>query len=1032
MAGTYAVSVIDDRRSFALNGSWALIAAGVMAAAGLIAVHVRESDRPSIASLVAAASTSPRLIEARITGGFKWTRFLSGTRGHDKQALDLALQSAAGALVAAGRDDSTPEARHATGIARLAVNRSREALESLTSVAESSRDARMWSDLAAASYSTAVSYDAPELLADALSASDRALALDPNLPEALFNRALTIERLGIRDAAREAWNRYLNTDTDPDWLSEGRQHRQRVDVERSFRDILERNYNYLTSDGGAAARSLAAHYPQESRMWGETEILGRWAAAKISSDHAGAERHLELARELGATLAQLNGDRMLESAVRAIEVADDATAASLAAAHIDFRTAQQTFKNHRPNEAGPIFRRAAAAFDRAGSPIGLLAHFFAANTDYESGHRAESQQQLELLLTKAPPALKAARALILRQLGACHASQADWGEAIRALDESVAIFDLLGETDYAANANGVLAAVYDQIGDPEKAWQHRMIALQGVGRRNDVPLLKALGTIGQDAMAQHKWRPATSFLTLEIEAARRIHNNVLAAETLLLRAAVRQELRESAEARSDVAEAHALISRVEDPAYAALLQSDENAVRATLASNPAEAVAFVNEAIAYQSSKGDRMNLPLLFLQRARALRQRGNDAGAAAELERGIQELESRRPSLPAGEQRWGVFHASSELFEEAVDLSLQHDDVAMAFAYTERERARSLLDVYGASPRFDPSRVPSQTTIVEYLALPSRLVIFTADANGVRATATACDRDALAKQVSDLSTALSNNDNANARRLAAALHRELIQPIESQLGGAKSIAFVADATIATLPFAALIDEHGQHLLERYAVVLAASAAQFIAAEQRREAAGVPRTALVIGSPDASADLGTLAHVDREANQVASVYRRAMRADTYESLLKMAPAADAIHFAGHAIGDDSGLDPASIVVRGPHGERRVRVPEIAQLSLAHTSVVVLAGCNTARGERRGSEGVMSVAHGFLAAGAPSVVATLWPIDDQTSSEFFPRLHALLANGVPPAEALRTVQLEWMRRPDGATSLWAALQVIGS
>ena len=74
----------------------------------------------------------------------------------------------------------------------------------------------------------------------------------------------------------------------------------------------------------------------------------------------------------------------------------------------------------------------------------------------------------------------------------------------------------------------------------------------------------------------------------------------------------------------------------------------------------------------------------------------------------------------------------------------------------------------------------------------------------------------------------------------------------------------------------------------------------------------------------------------------------------------------------------------------------------------------------------------MSVAHGFLMAGAPSVIATLWPIDDEAAARVFPRLHEKLAAGLPPAEALRAVQLDSIRRGDVPASLWAAIQDIGS
>jgi CHAT domain-containing protein len=186
--------------------------------------------------------------------------------------------------------------------------------------------------------------------------------------------------------------------------------------------------------------------------------------------------------------------------------------------------------------------------------------------------------------------------------------------------------------------------------------------------------------------------------------------------------------------------------------------------------------------------------------------------------------------------------------------------------------------------------------------------------------------------------------------------------------------------------------------------------------------------------APTAAA--GNLRFADAEAKRILRNYRTALRIDEessqWDELTERAPAVDVIHFGGHAVGDPRGYEPASLVLREDGEERRVGVAEIAKLRLDRTAVVVLAGCGTASGQRRAAEGVISVAHGFLSAGVPSAVATLWPISDESAALFFPRLHEKLAAGLAPAEALREVQLDAIRRGDIPASLWAAVQVIGS
>jgi CHAT domain-containing protein len=106
-------------------------------------------------------------------------------------------------------------------------------------------------------------------------------------------------------------------------------------------------------------------------------------------------------------------------------------------------------------------------------------------------------------------------------------------------------------------------------------------------------------------------------------------------------------------------------------------------------------------------------------------------------------------------------------------------------------------------------------------------------------------------------------------------------------------------------------------------------------------------------------------------------------------------------------------------------------VKRIAALRLPHTWLVVLAACATAAGERRSTEGTISVARAFLAAGVRSVVATLRPVPDEEAAAFYPRFHQHVASGLAPAEALRQTQLECIARGDGAAAMWAAVQIIG-
>src|SRR5213075_819270 len=160
-------------------------AASLMLLAVLVA-GCRE-DSPA-AKMRAIAPRGGRTIEARLTG-FAWSpiRVQRGTPALDPARLELA--GAAGAVI-----EKAPNTRDA-GVGYLIIDRDADAVEALQEAAQQSpNDAKVWSDLSAARYTLAARGEKPYELPRALAAADHALRIDANLPDALFNRALIIER----------------------------------------------------------------------------------------------------------------------------------------------------------------------------------------------------------------------------------------------------------------------------------------------------------------------------------------------------------------------------------------------------------------------------------------------------------------------------------------------------------------------------------------------------------------------------------------------------------------------------------------------------------------------------------------------------------------------------------------------------------------------------------------------------------------------------------------------------------------------
>ena len=92
-------------------------------------------------------------------------------------------------------------------------------------------------------------------------------------------------------------------------------------------------------------------------------------------------------------------------------------------------------------------------------------------------------------------------------------------------------------------------------------------------------------------------------------------------------------------------------------------------------------------------------------------------------------------------------------------------------------------------------------------------------------------------------------------------------------------------------------------------------------------------------------------------------------------------------------------------------------LPDIYDLDL-DADLVVLSGCRTALGKEVRGEGLMGLTRGFLYAGVPRVVASLWRVQDRATAELMTRFYrALWQDGLPPAAALREAQRSLRREP---------------
>ncbi|HET8775570.1 MAG TPA: CHAT domain-containing protein [Thermoanaerobaculia bacterium] len=1005
---------------------WMFAAAAAVVVLGLAAlfVQLRGRQAPGIRTLAAAAPSSYRTVEPRLAG-FRWAalqRLRADAAPSDPEALRLA--GAAGEVLQRAREDSSAEAAHAAGVAELLLRNTGPATEHLRAAAERERSAAVWNDLAAAYYTSAVHDRRMSDLPRALAAADRALELDGNLHEARFNRALVLERMGMRAEAAAAWRDYLARDPSSPWAVEARRHEKTLGGVPAV--SLDRVERAAAARDGAAVDAAVAANAQDVRAWFESDVLGRWGASVLKGDGAAAQTLLGAAAEAGAGLRRASGESLLRDAVEAIEAAGAAQRLDLAAAHDAFRRGRLLYRDRRLADAQAALLEAARGFEANGSPMAGVARFFAACTLFDQNRVDEAARAFEGI--EPASGHDALRAQVALQLARCRQYAGRWEDAVRGFGAAGAAFTRLRERENAAFAAAALGSTLDELGARDDAWTHRIAALEQ--SRQGPRRVATLAAAVRSELRAEEWEVARALLGPEAEATEALGDPLLLADVWRRRALVDARLGDERAAAGSIARSRALLARTPASGLRERLEAEVRAAEAATIrrQDPRRAAAMLAEAIAFFEASGHRIGIPDALLERGRALRAAGREDDALDAFRAGLDEIESQRSAAPAGS---AIFDAVAPLVEETIALQLARGDAAGAFETAERAHARALLDGSATPPATAAGiaeTLPAGAMLVAYALVPDGLAAICVTRGGAEAVQTKTGRRELAAAVRALRESIAARADLDAvRERSAALERVLLAPLPG-LEATTSLVIVPDRFLHAVPWAALYDvRRGVFAVERHALTIAPSAALWV--RRSGPAAERGRLLAVAGDPAAAAD--PLEYAPAEASAVGDAYGGRFRqsgAGSAAQFLTLAAGADIVHFAGHA---RLGGEPALLF--GDGGE--VRAAEIARAPLARPRLVVLAACGTAAGAGEGFDGPRGLARAFLTAGASAVVGTLWPVDDAEAAALFSEFHRRLGGGEDAADALRHAQLALLRGADARSrhpAAWAAPELFGA
>ncbi|WP_369253904.1 CHAT domain-containing protein [Streptomyces sp. R35] len=239
-----------------------------------------------------------------------------------------------------------------------------------------------------------------------------------------------------------------------------------------------------------------------------------------------------------------------------------------------------------------------------------------------------------------------------------------------------------------------------------------------------------------------------------------------------------------------------------------------------------------------------------------------------------------------------------------------------------------------------------------------------------------------------------------------------ELVAPVERWACPGDIVYLVPHDALHRLPLAA-IPLGGRPLIDRNPVAVTPSSSVLRYCRAKRT--GRRGSALVVAAPPTERPL---AFAQEQAYAVAAGFGQsvvlngpaARRAVLLERLCPGAAAPDIVHFTTHGV-----FEPEAPMQSGIElADGRLTAQDILGLTL-QVDLVTLGACSTGVSDRRPGDELMGLTRALLYAGAPSVLVTLWDVDEVSTSMLFTRFYAELAAGASKAECLRRAQ-QWLRR----------------
>lgn len=487
------------------------------------------------------------------------------------------------------------------------------------------------------------------------------------------------------------------------------------------------------------------------------------------------------------------------------------------------------------------------------------------------------------------------------------------------------------------------------------------------------------------------------------------------------------------------------------------------------------------DALALEISERDRARALVELLSEANADIRQGVEPKLLAQessIQQKLDALEKRRLELVNGK------------YTEQQLVSLEKENSALIAQYqTIQAQIRASSPRYAALMQPQPltsaqiqQLLDDRTLLLEYSLGKERSYLWVVSKTGIKSyqLPKRTEIEAATKQFySTITNPRFRNNPQRVEAVGIPLSKILLAPVAAQLGQ-KRLVIVSDGALQYLPFNALLipgkATNTSPLIINHEIVNLPSASTLAVLRQelkgRKKAIkniailadpvfspdddrvqpqtknnknnpNIEQRALVRAATVSGVSFSRLLGTRSEAEQILQLVRVGDRLEKLDFAANRAAVTSPqlsqyriIHFATHGILNSVNPELSGIVLslvdrQGVAQNGFLRLHEIFNLNLP-AELIVISACQTGLGEEVKGEGIVGLTRGFMYAGSPRVVVSLWNVDDRATEELMTRFYqGILKKGLQPAAALRAAQIQMLQTQWKSPYYWSAFGLQG-